>query len=70
VSRLAWAARHPFTGAKRAAATAVTPQAEALRGAIRVADTAAADATPGISEALGAARPANSWPGSCVKLDR
>jgi len=67
VLRLARAARHPFTGKKGATATAVAPHAEALRESIRVADTTASNATPTISEGLGAARPANGWPGACAK---
>ena len=58
--RLAQAAHHPFTGKKSARATAVSPHAEALRASIHLADTAATNATPTISEGLGAARPAES----------
>jgi hypothetical protein len=67
VLRLVQAARHPFTGKKGATATAAGPHAEALRASIRLADTAASNATPAISEGLGAARPANRWPGACAK---
>jgi hypothetical protein len=67
VQRLARAALHPFTGKKNATATAGAPHAEALRAAIHLADTAATNGTPAISEGLGAARPANRWPGACVK---
>ncbi len=67
VLRLAQAARRPFTGRKGAAATAAAPHAETLRATIRLADTAAANATPAISEALGSARPANLWPNACAK---
>jgi hypothetical protein len=67
VLRLAQAARHPFTGKKSVAATAAAAHAEALRAAIRLADAAATNATPTISEGLGAARPANRWPDACAR---
>lgn len=57
--KLAWAARHPFTGRARAKATASTPGAEAAREAIRSADAAtlAAGTSP---------RAPNPWPGGCA----
>jgi hypothetical protein len=63
--RLVQAARHPFTGPEKARATAPTPQAEALRAAIRLADTAATTATPMITVAPGGSLLPNSWPNGC-----
>jgi hypothetical protein len=63
--RLVEAARHPFTGAELAKASAPTPRATALRASIRNSDAAAAAATPTITASRGALQPANSWPNAC-----
>jgi hypothetical protein len=63
--RLVDAARHPFTGAKQAKATASTPQAKSLRAKIRGSDAAAVTATPAITAARGASLAPNSWANGC-----
>jgi hypothetical protein len=63
--RLAQAARHPFHGPREARATPPGPQAEALRAAVRLSDTAAAAATPMVTAGRGASLPPNSWPNGC-----
>ena len=65
LSRLAEAARHPFSRRARAAAIAPKPRAEAVRAAIRGSDRAAEDATPVITAGRGASLLANSWPDGC-----
>jgi hypothetical protein len=65
LSRLAEAARHPFSRPARAAAIAPKPKAEALRTAIRRSDTGAEDATPTITAGHGTLLLANSWPAGC-----
>jgi hypothetical protein len=64
--RLVEAAQHPFTGSERARASASTPQATALRIAIRNSGAAAATATPTITaQRRGTPMAANSWPFGC-----
>jgi hypothetical protein len=63
--RLVDAARHPFTGAKQAKATASTPQAKSLRAKIQSSDAAAVTATPTITAAHGASLAPNSWSNGC-----
>ena len=63
--RLAWAARHPFSGKRAAKAAASTPRAKVVRAAIQRSDAATATATPTITGNRGISRPANSWSNGC-----
>ena len=64
--RLVQAARHPFTGKLARAATAPTPEADAIRATIRANDAALAGAMPELTEKAGVgAQEANPWPGGC-----
>lgn len=63
--RLARAAKRPFTGARARTATAPTAQADAVRAALRAADTAASAATPNVTASRGSSQPPNTWPNGC-----
>jgi hypothetical protein len=63
--RLIHAAQRPFAGPRRATASAPTPQATALRAAIRSTDAVATATTPTVTAARGAPQAANRWPGGC-----
>lgn len=63
--RLVNAAQHPFPASKAARSTAPSPQAKALRTAIRRADKAATTATPTITASRGTPLPPNAWPNGC-----
>jgi hypothetical protein len=64
ISRLVEAAHRPFSGPAAASAVSPTPQAGALRAAVRHADRIAAAATPAIAAGTSSQLP-NSWPLGC-----
>jgi hypothetical protein len=63
--RLAWAARHPFSGKRRDRATSSTRKAQKLRAAIRRSDAATVNATELITAGRGTVLPPNSWSSGC-----
>lgn len=65
VTRLVNAARRPFTGPTASKMTAPTPQAKALRAAIRRADKAATASTEPITAGKGTPLSPNLWPDGC-----
>jgi hypothetical protein len=62
--RLVKAAQHPFAS-KKVESAAPSPQAKALRAAVRRADKAATTATPTITASRNALLPPNRWPDGC-----
>jgi hypothetical protein len=65
VTQLVQAARHPFAGSSAASAAAPTPQARALRAAVRRTDRALAAATPTLTAGGATSASANAWPNGC-----